>query len=295
VISLAEIRLMQTVAQEVFRCRPEIVDATVGELAYQGGMGNFNLDEKTTCRVWSRGVKPVAYAVFLPPGSLDCWQVHPDHPELLEDVLDWFETVARPSESSLRLHVRGADTDGEDRIRSRGFVLDESAPFMRLNIRDLDEIEEPQLPPGYRLRTLSDYGGDIGARVAVHQAAWAEFGTRVTLDTYPLVMRTWPYRSDLDFIVEAADGRPVAFALGWYDEQNKVGEFEPVGTDPSARRLGLARAVNVFGLHRFRDAGATRAIVACRGDEGHPLPRRLYESVGFRELSRQRMYVRLLR
>jgi GNAT superfamily N-acetyltransferase len=291
VISPAEIRLMQTVAQEVFRTRPEIVDATIGELAYQGGMGNFNLDDKTSCRIWSRGGEPIAYAIFWPPSSLDCWQVHPDHPELLEEILDWFESLAAPA-GQHHLQVRDTDPDAEQRIKSRGFVLDEAAPFMRLNMRGLDEIEEPQLPAGYRLRTVSEYDGDISGRIAVHQSAWSEFGTRVTLETYPGVMRTWPYRSDLDFMVEDADGRPVAFALGWYDEANRVGEFEPVGTDPTARRLGLGRAVNLFGLHRFRDAGATRAVVACRGDEGHPAPCRLYESVGFREISRQRAYAR---
>jgi GNAT superfamily N-acetyltransferase len=291
VISLAEIRLMQTVAQEVFRIRPEIVDATMGELAYQGGMGNFNVNDKSSCRVWSRRGKPVAYAIFWPSAVLDCWQVHPEHPELLEDILDWFETLAEPIEPHYA-HVRDADADAEQRIRARGFVRDETAPFMRLNMRNLDEIEEPQVPAGYRLRTVSEYDGDISGRVMVHQTAWAEFGTRVTAETYPGVMQTWPYRSDLDFMIEDADGKPVAFALGWYDEANRVGEFEPVGTDPSARRLGLGRAVSLFGLQRFREVGATQAIVACRGDEGHPAPRRLYESVAFREISRQRKYVR---
>jgi ribosomal protein S18 acetylase RimI-like enzyme len=291
VISPADIRTMQTVAQEVFRIRPEIVDATMSELAYQGGMGNFNLEDKTSCRIWSRGGEPVAYAVFWPPSSLDCWQVHPDHPELLEEILDWFASLADPAEPH-RLQVRDSAADAEHRIRARGFGLDGMAPFMRLNMRDLDEIEEPQLPAGYTLRTVHDYDGDISGRIAVHQTAWAEFGTRVSAETYPGVMKTWPYRSDLDFMVEDAAGKPVAFALGWYDEANSVGEFEPVGTDPNARRLGLARAVSLFGLHRFRAAGATRAIVACRGDEGHPAPCRLYESVGFREISRQRIYVR---
>ena len=45
-------------------------------------------------------------------------------------------------------------------------------------------------------------------------------------------METWPYQSDLDFIVEDPEGTAVAFALGWYDEANRLGEFEPVGTDP---------------------------------------------------------------
>jgi GNAT superfamily N-acetyltransferase len=283
---------MQTVAQEVFSVRPEIVDATVGELAYQGGMANFNLDDKTSCRIWSHGGKPVAYAIFWPPASLDCWQVHPDHPELLEEIIDWFESAADSGESR-RMQVRDTDADAEQRIQARGFLLDETAPFMRLNMRDLDEIEEPQVPKGYRLRTVSEYNGDISGRIAIHQTSWAEFGTRVTAETYPGVMQTWPYRSDLDFIVENSDEKPVAFALGWYDEANRVGEFEPVGTDPAARRIGLGRAVNLFGLQCFRDAGATRAIVACRGDEGHPGPCRLYESVGFREISRQRQYVRI--
>ncbi len=281
---------MQTLAQEVFRIQPKIVDMTMGELAYQGAMGSTDLTDNSAYRIWQEDGQPVAYAVFWPPAVLE-WQVHPDYPALLEEVLDWFEPVADPN-VDLKMQARDRDLDAQGRVEGRGFVPDEAAPFMRLNMRDLDDIEEPQVPAGYRLRTVSEYDGDITGRVAAHQSAWAEFGTRVTVDTYPSVMDTWPYRSDLDFLVEDADGRCIAFALGWYDEMNKVGEFEPVGTDPGSRRVGLGRAVNLFGLHRFRDAGATHAIVACRGDSGHPAPCLLYESVGFREISRQRKYVR---
>jgi ribosomal protein S18 acetylase RimI-like enzyme len=160
---------------------------------------------------------------------------------------------------------------------------------MRLNVRDLDAIDEPLPPPGHTLCTVADLDGLTG-RVAVHRAAWAEHGTRVTEETYPRVQAAWPYRADLDFVALDPHGAPVSFALGWYDERNRVGEFEPVGTDPRARRLGLARAVSLFGLRRFREAGATRAIVGCRGDDAYPVPCLLYESLGFRELSRQRIY-----
>ena len=71
-----------------------------------------------------------------------------------------------------------------------------------------------------------------------------------------------------------------------------MGELEPVGTDPRFRRRGLGRAVNLFGLERLREVGARAAIVGCRGDDGHPAPRRLYESVGFTELSRNVRYVK---
>jgi GNAT superfamily N-acetyltransferase len=104
-------------------------------------------------------------------------------------------------------------------------------------------------------------------------------------------MSSWPYRDDIDFVVEAPDGSLATSALGWYDEANRVGEFEPVGTHPDHRRLGLASAVMLFGMQRFRDAGATRAIVGFRGDAGYPIPKLVYESIGFRELSRDLPYV----
>ena len=73
---------------------------------------------------------------------------------------------------------------------------------------------------------------------------------------------------------------------------NGVGELEPVGTHADHRRLGLGRAVGLYALQRLRDLGATKAIVACRGDEAYPIPCKLYESIGFREVSRQLAYRR---
>ena len=67
---------------------------------------------------------------------------------------------------------------------------------------------------------------------------------------------------------------------------NRVGELEPVGTHEAHQRKGLGRAVNLFALQRLRDEGATEALVACRGDAAYPIPRKLYASVGFREVER---------
>ena len=211
---------------------------------------------------------------------------------------DSFFSLPIPKKSELtrwplaRVTRGDANEAAQATLRARGFVDDPEHPWMRLNHRMLENIEEPTLLPGYKLRTVADYDGDITKRVAVHQRSWAELGTRVSLDTYPGVIATWPYRSDLDLVLEAEDGTPVAFALGWYDEANRLGEFEPLGTDPDFRNQGLGRALLLLGLRRFREAGATQAIVGSRGDDGHPLPRLLYESVGFRELSRQRWFIR---
>ncbi|MGA5560099.1 GNAT family N-acetyltransferase [Streptomyces platensis] len=42
----------------------------------------------------------------------------------------------------------------------------------------------------------------------------------------------------------------------WLDEANRTAEFEPVGTHPDYRRLGLGRALLLHGMHLARDAGA---------------------------------------
>ena len=117
----------------------------------------------------------------------------------------------------------------------------------------------------------------------------------MTVERYEGVMATPPYSPDLDCVVAGPAGELVASALGWFDPDLALGELEPVGTRAGYRRRGLARAVNLFALQRLRDAGAREAIVACRGDDDYPIPKQLYESVGFRELSRQIPYIKSLR
>ncbi|MBK8028514.1 MAG: GNAT family N-acetyltransferase [Chloroflexi bacterium] len=75
-------------------------------------------------------------------------------------------------------------------------------------------------------------------------------------------MTTAPdYRLDLDVVVVAPDGQFAAFAQGWVDAENGIGLFEPVGTHPDFRKLGLCRAVIYEGLRRMHAAGATEAHV----------------------------------
>jgi ribosomal protein S18 acetylase RimI-like enzyme len=281
---------MQGLEQAIWREAPRCVGLTMAELAYQVGISASSSVDNSTYRLWMQGSECLAWGWHFPPASLE-WAVHPRAPGLLDSVLDWFDEEATV-EFALTTSAREGDKAARLLLRKRGFVEDPQQAWMRLNHRTLGDIKKPQLPTGYRIRTVADYGGDITKRVAVHQRSWADLGTQVALDTYPGVMATWPYRSDLDFVLEADDGTPAAFALGWYDDANGLGEFEPLGTDPEYRQRGLGRALLLFGLKRFRDLGATAAVVGSRGDKDHPLPSLLYESAGFREFSRQVPYVR---
>ena len=154
--------------------------------------------------------------------------------------------------------------------------------WTQLNERDLTDLERPVLPDGFRFRTADEAGPQ--AVVRAHVDAWV--GTAYTAQSYQDVRQTAAYRGDLHVLVEAPDATMAASTIMWLDEANKSAEFEPVGTHPGYRRLGLARAMMLHGMHRAREAGATHMTVACLGAPGHPAARGLYYGLGFRELSR---------
>src|SRR5207247_8967798 len=139
----------------------------------------------------------------------------------------------------------------------------------------------PSLPRGFRVRHVE--GEEERAhRVAFHRATWSVFApSRVTEASYRNVMAAWPYRQELDWVVEAPDGSFVSSCLVWLDEENSVGELEPVGTDPEHWRRGFGFAACAAALHALRDAGADTAVVHCTEVEGKPSAPALYRALGF--------------
>ena len=290
----SDVRAMQSLASEVWRLRPEIVnvDATVGELAWVWGTSAHDADSFDT-RIWRDGEDVVAWAWWYPPQELIVsadrrevappslvWQVHPAHPELLDELFAAFDFGLT--------HVRTCDDDAVAALERRGFVAAPTEPWHHVNTRALEELADPVLPDGFELVTIEQ--SDVAAFVDGHRRAWE--GSSLTAERYATVMSSWPYRTDLDVGVRAPDGTIVSRATGWLDERNATVELEPVGTDPALRRRGLARVCNLFALHQARAAGARTAIVGCRGDDDYPIPRRLYWSIGFSPIARDIAYVR---
>jgi GNAT superfamily N-acetyltransferase len=141
-------------------------------------------------------------------------------------------------------------------------------------MRDLTALPEPSPPPGYRLAIVDTPERIIG-RVEAHRAAFAP--SELSRKAYERVRRTWPYRAELDQIIESEAGEVVAFCTAWLDEASAAGLLEPVGTRPDHQRRGLASAACRAALIALRDAGARAAQVAFAS----PQARALYESLGF--------------
>jgi GNAT superfamily N-acetyltransferase len=210
------------------------------------------------------------------PAHLDLL-VDPAHPELAEEVLGWFHQVATTADDYT---VTILDTENHlvDALVAMGYRLQSEGPFFNYCWMSLvDALPAPEIPEGFTLRHVRE--SDVERRVQAHQLAFNP--SRVSIESYHNLMAAWPYSADLDWIVEAPNGDFAAFALAWFDEINRVGELEPVGTVPAYRGVGLARAVSLAALHALKHAGADSAVVYPRGDAGHPVPARLYGGMGF--------------
>jgi ribosomal protein S18 acetylase RimI-like enzyme len=279
----AQTRRMQELVAELWRLEGPKVENHVGDVAWQrfqhaGREGEWRI------RQWEEGGEPVAWAWVRRPPTLQ-HEIHPRHRglELHHELLEWFEAEADGDE--LRVSSLSTDTERLEFLRSHGYEVDSESKEVVYHVRELSDLTEPTVPEGYRLRTVEP--ADLQQRVEIHQIVWAP--SRVTVESFTSVQAAWPYRADLDCVVEAADGSLAAYCLAWLDDANRVGELEPVGTHPEHRRRGLASAVCRFALHRLREEGAERAIVySLRGSEATAL----YESIGLREHARSVELVR---
>jgi len=301
-VTAADVELMQDLAQRVTATRLYLVnsEATFGELAWNWGKGHARHGASWPRRLWFSAGDLVAWGwVFLPhqvrrsdgsvtdvTGAYLVYQVHPDHPGLIDEVIDWYDSTAPDVERTVR--PSAADEVALKRWAAHGYETDlaalgDAGSWTQLNERDLIDLEQPVLPDGFRFRTADEAGPK--AAVQAHVDAWAP--STYTAEGYEGVRRTAAYRGDLHILVEAPDGTMVSSTIMWLDEANRTAEFEPVGTHPGYRRQGLGTAMLLHGMHRARAAGATHMTVACLGAPGHPQARGLYYGIGFKELSRE--------
>ncbi len=83
------------------------------------------------------------------------------------------------------------------------------------------------------------------------------------------------YRKDLDLYVVSPDGKHVSCCIVWYDDYNRIGILEPVGTHPDFRGRGLGKGVVLEGIRRAAALGAETVWVGSG--------QRFYEEIGFQK------------
>jgi ribosomal protein S18 acetylase RimI-like enzyme len=260
---------MQRLAVEQRRLLGPRAHWHVGAIAW-GVRQHEGREDEWKIRLWVADGRVVAWSWLKQdgPDQLE-HDVHPEYLALLDEIL---------SEPAARVAFAFEDDPERRAALARHGFTDAGTPMHYL-VRDLAEQPDvPLLPDGFRYRTVRDE--DLPERVSIHREVWTrpDRPSRVTESSFAQVRAAWPYRESLDCVIEAPDGRFAAYCLCWPDDENRVGEFEPVGVREGFRRRGLGVAVCSFALQRLHEEGGRQAIVYCATEPACAL----YESLGFR-------------
>jgi ribosomal protein S18 acetylase RimI-like enzyme len=255
-----------------------------GDIPHRLYNGNKYFDPAEVMTIWEDG-KGIAAWVHIGPRhkSYDA-QVRPDlrGAGFERSVLEYADE--RTVELMRQYNVDGdrfhTDAYQCDVIRSRllaelGWELEDRGQWI-LNRTELTEIHEPVLPKGYKIRAARGIE-DAKALAEVHKAS---FGSEWTTEMYRKVMQSPGYAPERELVVEAPDGSFAAFTVTWYDPLNRIGYFEPVGTHKDHRRIGLGRAILLYGMQKMAAVGMECATVA--NNSSNEAARELYKACGFK-------------
>jgi predicted N-acetyltransferase YhbS len=204
------------------------------------------------------------------------FQRHPQYTYLLDEMVDYAEqTLAHREKNTLRICIYEHDRPFQDVVKSRGYRKDPEPPGYASEFV-IRELPEAKLPQGFVVQSMAEHN-DIELRRKVVGRAFnhTDPSEWPTAYAYEELQKAPDYRKDLDLYVVSPDGEYVSCCIVWYDEHNRIGYFEPVGTHPDFRRRGLGREVVMEGIRRIAALGAKAAHVG----SGRPF----YEAIGFRK------------
>ena len=194
------------------------------------------------------------------------FDVLPGDASLLAELLRAAIEKARRAGSSC-LNTETVDEDAERQVALAASGFSPTGPGNVRFGRDLGAAPPVAVQlPGFRWRDC--VGIDAEARAEVHRAAWSaleHIGINATSGfsaaDYLSLTSTAAYDPRFDILAETHDGRLVATATAWADQESGAAVFEPVGVIPEFRGIGLTAAVMTEAMLRLSAAGVRKARV----------------------------------
>ena len=265
-------------------------------------LSSTSIDLATDVQVWEKSNGTICGFALV---DLTVWGlfylVHPSEEggELEQEILSWACTRASHivQGKSIPLRCRRVREDNSKRILSlerQGFRRDTNRQGLRM-VRPLDvPLDRPLIPQGFKIRHLSDQD-EIEAYIALVNSA---IPGATSVETHQKWIETPEYIPELDLIAVADDGTFAAFCQSYYDpldlarSTRREGWTDPIGTTPTYRKKGLARAIVLEALWRLKGRGIEDAVLGVAGS--NEVARKLYESIGYRAVYKMYDYVKVL-
>ena len=230
--------------------------------------------------------------------------------DLERQIVAWAEgrmrevSQERGVQVKLRSGSRATQSDSPSKALCDRIALLESCDFIADRYfftmeRSLSlPIPEFPLPDGFTIRQVRS-NEDAEAWVELFNQSFIDHWNHhdLTVESYKHWLTDPEYKSELDLVAVAADGTFAALChCDISPEDNKrsgrnEGWISTLGTRRGFRRKGLGRAMLLAGMQRLNAEGVHTAKLGV--DSENPLGAgQLYESVGFRKVYTQIMYVK---
>ena len=209
-------------------------------------------------------------------------QIRPGYRHLESEMISWAEdsiskTMEDTQDKKLVIWVNDSDSYRKHLLKNRGYKKGRECSY--LNVQDLDNEFSPELPEGYSISSMVEDIELLHRYNVINKAFHPEDDYQDQVPESFLQMIEAPmYRRELDLVIQHRDGSLAASCTIWYDQQNKMAMFEPVGTHPEHRKKGLGKALLLSGLKRLKEMGAELAYVESYGESKYSF----YSSVGFK-------------
>ncbi len=239
-------------------------------------------EEDNEVKIWMDGKKIIAITIL--EGTDLVINAHPDYKFAELEIIQWAEEERRKlkdktvEENVLNITTLELDVQRIKLLEKLGYINTGFVCYSRIRPSDL-EIPDYELPEGYEIKQLNmeiDFA-------EYHEVISSVFKhcSKMTEESARFFTKASFYNPDLDLVVVAPDDSFAAFCTIRLESERIIAEFEPVGTHPNHRKLGLAKAVMLVGLKRLENYQPT---VVCIPDAAATAgANKLYDSIGFTE------------
>ncbi|MCF7794187.1 MAG: GNAT family N-acetyltransferase [Candidatus Cloacimonetes bacterium] len=204
-------------------------------------------------------------------------QRHPDYLFLMEEMLEYGEkNFLNKQKKQVHIFVYEDDEPLLELIQKRGYEKREEVSSSHLEYQITGKYNW-HLPHGFTLHTMQ--GCDrIAERCEIfgrsfnhpNQEDWP------SVFSYQELQKAPDYYAENDFFITAENDKMVAQAIVWYDEVNKIGHLEPLGTHPDHRGKKLAQELMNACFARLQELGATKMPMTGGFDP-------FYKAIGFKK------------